>query len=274
MPSNLDKFKADLTKLIQKGRALELAMQLSCFPEMKTQFKNRLKDKAEAVFKDLPLLESEYQRWYSEALALLRQLLPDRVADFVRHYEKPKARKEITNENYKIEDYLQGLTVNRGSEEVVGRAAAIPHLRQQLAIVEAAGARFESSLFDIRQTVQADLLDSEIEAAEHLAKFKFDRAAGALAGVVLERHLSEVCKNHQIPVAKKNPTIADFNEALKASSTIDLPQWRFIQHLADIRNLCDHGRTPDPTAEQVADLITGVKKTINDLPPFIVPAQG
>lgn len=185
----------------------------------------------------------------------------------MRHYEKPKTRREITSENYRIEDYLQGLQVTRGynKEKVVGTDAAIPQFQQQLAILEAAEARFESSLFDIRQMVQADLLDSELEAAELLAKFKFFRAAGAVAGVVLERHLATVCANHNVQVAKKNPTIADFNEALKAASVIDLPQWRFVQHLADLRNLCDHARSPDPTAEQVADLLSGVKKVIKTI---------
>jgi hypothetical protein len=197
----------------------------------------------------------------------VRQVLPDRVADIIRHYEKPKARKELSNENYRVEDFLQGLEATRGyqKEKVVGRDAAIPHFEQQLAIVRAATARFESCLFDIRHMVQADLLDSEIESAEHLAKFKFGRAAGALAGVVLERHLGQVCNDHQIKIAKKNATIADFNEALKSAGVIDLPQWRFIEHLADIRNLCDHARSPDPTAEQIEDLLGGVKKTIKTL---------
>jgi hypothetical protein len=161
-----------------------------------------------------------------------------------------------------MEDYLQGLTVRSGIAVTVNGSAGIPQFRQQLAIVNAAKARFESSLFDIRQLVQADLLDSELEAAELLAKHRFTRAAGALAGVVLERHLAQVVKDRGVPLAKKNPTIADFNEALKAAGTIDLPQWRFVQHLADIRNLCDHSRTPEPTADQVADLLAGAKKVI------------
>jgi hypothetical protein len=63
-----------------------------------------------------------------------------------------------------------------------------------------------------------------------------------------------------VPVGKKNPTISDFNEALKTAAVIDLPQWRFIQHLADLRNICDHARTPDPTKAQIDDLLAGVKK--------------
>jgi hypothetical protein len=85
-------------------------------------------------------------------------------------------------------------------------------------------ARFESSLFEIRQLVQADLFDSELEAAEELAKNKFTRAAGAVAGVVLERHLTEACGNHAINIAKKAPGISDLNDALKDAAVIDVPQ--------------------------------------------------
>lgn len=265
MTSNIDRFKGDLAKLIKLGNELHMSMRLSCFPdEFKAQLKKRLKDKTDEFIKNLPSFDTEYQRWYSEALALLRQVLPDRVGDFCRHYEKPKTRKDIAYDNYTIEDYLQGLNVTRGiyKGKVVGRDAAIPHFRQQLAIVDAVQGRFESSLFDIRHMVQADLLDSELEAAEHLAKVKFFRAAGAVAGVVLERHLGEVCADRKITIGKKNPTISDFNEALKAGSVIDIPQWRFIQHLGDIRNICDHAKTPDPTPEQVTDLLAGVKKII------------
>jgi hypothetical protein len=125
--------------------------------------------------------------------------------------------------------------------------------------------RFESSLFDIRQLVQADLFDSELDAARELGKHKFTRAAGALAGVVLERHLAQVCDNHNIKMTKKAPNIADLNNALKEASVIDVPQWRFIQHLADIRNLCDHDKKSEPTVEQVDDLIAGVMKVTKTL---------
>jgi hypothetical protein len=114
----------------------------------------------------------------------------------------------------------------------------------------------------MRQLMQADFLDSEIAAAEELAKHKYVRASGALAGVAIEKHLAQLCADHNIPISKKNPTISDFNEALRSNGVIDIPQWRFIQHLADIRNLCDHGRKPEPTLEQVTDLLAGVKKII------------
>jgi hypothetical protein len=48
-------------------------------------------------------------------------------------------------------------------------------------------------------------------------------------------------------------------------NAIDVPQWRFIQHLADIRNLCDHDRQAEPTLEQVTNLVAGVKKITKTL---------
>jgi len=65
-------------------------------------------------------------------------------------------------------------------------------------------------------------------------------AAGALIGVLIEGLLRKVALAHSVKRAKKNPTIADLNDPLKAASTIDTPAWRKISFLADLRNLCTH----------------------------------
>ena len=237
----------------------------------KLSFKKALKENpgttVEEIRASFPPFDTTYQQWYSEALALIRQLLPDRLEDFVHHYNKPKSRKTISSESYRIEDCLQGLTVtNRYSDEkIVGPDAAIPHFEQQLSILRAVKARFASSLFDIRQLVMADLFDSELDAARELMKKGFFRAAGAVAGVVLEKHLVQVRTNHRLPVTRKMPTISNLNNQLKDAGVVDLPRWRSVQHLADIRNLCDHDKSSEPTEEQVADLIVGVDKTLKTL---------
>lgn len=188
--------------------------------------------------------------------------MPDRFADFVKFYEKPNSRKEVSYGNYVIADYLQGLNVTRGyqQEKVVGPDAAITQFEQQLNILRSVQRRFETSLFDIRQLVQADLFDSELDAARALKKSGFLRAAGAMAGVVLEKHLAQVCSNHNLKISKKAPHISDFNDLLKQNDVIDTPVWRSIQHLGDLRNLCDHNKQKEPTADELEDLIGGVSK--------------
>lgn len=268
MISNLKRFQDDLGRLIDAGENLLNGMQFECFPEeFIKEAKKTLKGKTEKEKMDfidqVPSFKGKYQDWYSESLVIIKQILPDRLADFVKLYEKPKIkRKEISFENYVIEDYLQGLRVTRGwdKEVVVSPSAAIPLFTQQLNILKSTKKRFESSLFDIQQIVQADLFDSELETAKELNERGFVRAAGAVAGVVLEKHLNQVCISHDIQITKKHPTIADYNDALKKADVIELAAWRKIQHLGDIRNQCDHGRSKDPSKEDVEELIEGISK--------------
>jgi hypothetical protein len=269
MPINIERFKNDLDRLIREGAALQIAMRFEVTKDEVLQqaghmFKNDHRKVQEFVDK-LPNFETCYERWYSESLAVLRQLLPDRVTNFISFYEKPKGRKVVSHENYVIQDYLQGLVVTHPYVGDVEPSAALPQYRQQVAILQAAYVRFESSLFEIRKLVQADLFDSEIDAARELLKNKFFRAAGAIAGVVLEKHLHQVCDDHGIKVVKKNPSIGDLNELLKANSVIDVPAWRHISLLGDIRNLCDHKKQKEPTAQQVTDLIDGSDKMLKTI---------
>lgn len=270
MASNIDRYKNDYEQLLAQGDLILESISRYAFDKEYDEailkaFKGD-KKKADAYLSSIPDFKSSYQSWYSECIPLIKQLLPDRLGDFVRLYEKPKGRKEVGFENYRIEDALQGLNITRyGTEVIANVKSAIPHVRQQVAIIRSLKSRFESSLFDIRQLVQADLLDSELDAARELLKHKFLRAAGAVAGVVLERHLLEVATVRGIGVAKKNPTIADLNEKLKEAGVIGTAEWRFNQHLADIRNLCDHNKQKEPTAEQVLDLIDGVAKVVKTI---------
>ena len=266
--NNLEKYKGDLEQLIATGGRLSLVMQYECWPEeVEKALRKGHEEDIKDFLKNLPSFPAEYQAWYSEAKAVVHQLLPNRFDDFCGYYEKPKTRKELTNESYRISDYLVGLRMTRArdTQDVVSPSAAIPSFKQQLAIVKAVRNRFESSLFDIRQLVQADLFDSELEAAKAFVKHGFLRAAGAVAGVVMEKHLAQICDNHAITIRKRKPTIGDFNEALKNANVIDMPGWRFNGYLGDIRNLCGHKRDTEPTKEQVDELVDGVMKLTKTL---------
>lgn len=273
MALNVERFKTDLRRLQREAGDLEFAL-LSKVHGREALARALKEDATDAEieemakgFDKLPRFNTAYEAWYSECLAVLRQVLPDRLGDFKEHFEAPKNRKEITYATYRIQDALKGLRVTRPpyDEVVVDDKAALPLFQQQCAIVKAATKRFESSLFEIRQLVQADLFDSEIESARHLMKNKFLRAAGAIVGVVLEKHLRQVCTDHAVKVTKKNPGINDLNQLLKDNGVLDVPQWRHITLLGDIRNICDHNKQKEPTQEQVSDLIDGTDKVLKTI---------
>ena len=266
--STSTRFERDLDRLINTGSILHNAIQYACHSEeFKEQVVERMGAKDAAIFlSDLPNFKSEYQSWYSEALAVIRQILPDRLSDFRSHYEFPRVRKDISFQNYMVRDYLQGLQITRFSGEVVADGgSAIPEFVQQLSILRAARATLSSSLMNLTSILQADLFDSEIDSARALAKGGFLRAAGAVCGVVIEKHLKQVCVNHNIPIRKRKPTISDFNQALKNNGSVTTPQWRHIQHLADIRNLCDHDGESEPQMTDIDDLLSGTSKILKTI---------
>ncbi|HEV8604104.1 MAG TPA: hypothetical protein VGQ99_01985, partial [Tepidisphaeraceae bacterium] len=163
---------------------------------------------------------------------------------------------------YHIQDWLTGVRAapdRMGERSFQDFEIVNMKFKAQLEILKSVEARFESSLFDIKQLVRADLFDSELEAARELAKNGFLRGAGAVAGVVIEKHLGQVCANRNI-VTKKHPTISELNDLLKNAGTVDVPTWRKIQRLGDIRNLCDHSKQREPTSDEVIELIDGTEK--------------
>ena len=198
-----------------------------------------------------------YHEWYTRSLVVVRHIIPDRLEEFERLYHTDK-RKSIDASTYAIEDYLHGIN------ELEYGANAFFKFENQASILKSALLRLDDILANIRGVLQADLFDSEIDAAKHLNKNGHIRAAGAVASVVLESHLSKVCQNNGITIRKKKPTICDFNDALK-DNIYDTTDWRGILRLGDIRKLCVHKKEREPTPEEVQELIDGVNKVIKTI---------
>lgn len=104
-----------------------------------------------------------------------------------------------------------------------------------------------------------------LEARDHLAAGRL-RAAGCIAGVELERALKRLCAAKQAEVRPKLPTLADYNDALKAKKIYQQPTWRKIQHLTDLRNKCAHVLDEEPTEAEVRELLDDVDAVMRGLP--------
>jgi hypothetical protein len=258
MSSNLDRFTADLDKLTSLSD--EMLVDLSFQQERTTG--SIQKEYEELAKKTAGSFEKNYQIWYTQACAVVRQLLPGRLTEFVQLYHGDGKRKTIDVTTYHIQDWLNGVRsqASAGAQIFNDFGVMVMRFQTQVNILRAARSRLESSLFDIAQLTRADLFDSELDAARELLNAGFTRPAGMLAGVVLEKHLAQVCENHGIKRRAQNPTIATLNEALKKGEILDVPRWRQIQRLADIRNLCGHGKDREPAKDEVTELIDGTEK--------------
>lgn len=258
----IDNYKKDIEKLCDRGR-----LMLRLYNELQDDYKesfDKLDPKLRANI-EKESFKNKYNAWYNESLALIKQLAPERFEDFKSYYKREK-RKELTYETYTVSDYLIGLQSKRYGYEVVAEPKnVVSKFEQQLYIVQSLKERFDSSLYEIKQLLQAGIFDSEIATARELHKKGFLRAFGALCGVVMEKHLYQVCTNHNLPIKKKNPAINDYNQVLNDNNITDVPTWRLIQRLADIRNLCDHNKEREPKDDEIEDLINGTDKILKEL---------
>lgn len=248
-----DELKAEIKVLINTGK--KLATGLSLYSPSKDFKKLPKEDSDKIVF-----FFKNYEKWYTKSLAIIKVLLPDRYADFSLLYRNEK-RKQLTWQTYTLSDATQEITTNDNS---LHPHHASTKLYQQLSMVEACLDKFESKISDIHSILQADVFDSEIESSRHLLSRGFLRAAGAVCGVVIEKHLSEICRSHLIETKKKTPTIADYNDALK-DIVYDTIEWRRIQRLGDLRNLCDHNKDREPSRDEVEELINGTERIIKTI---------
>lgn len=254
MKTNLPKYKEDLERLIKLSDQMYLDLDLAASGEKAKKGEGGLGN----------IFFSSYQQWYSEALEVIRQILPKRLKEFETLYQGNEKRKDINAQTYTIKDWLLGIRLGTDSE--FGRSyyddstIVFMQFQMQCEILKSAKLRFESSLLGIRQILRADLFDSEVESARELLKNGFLRAAGAIASMVAEKHLWEACQTHNVSIGKKHPTIATYNDALKEEGVIDIPQWRLIQRLGDLHNLCAHNKEREPTKDEVTELIDGVDR--------------
>lgn len=130
---------------------------------------------------------------------------------------------------------------------------------EQLAILVSAISRVHYSIETIALTISFEVYEDELKTAKALAKSNQLRAAGAIAGVLLEKHLEGVCKAHNVSV-QRNPTISEFAAALKSAKILDLTTWKLVDYLGGLRNLCCHNKGRDTTKAEVQDLISGVER--------------
>ena len=195
--------------------------------------------------------EVGYQRWYSRALPLMKQLAPERYSEFQRYYSRDPKQHIHWQCDHVIQDYIWGLDAS--SFDVREEAARC--FTSQLAILKSVADRLAWMALDTEDQTVRGLQLTLLETARDLIKIS-ERAAGALAGTVLEAHLSRLAARHQVKLKKSSPPAGELADALKEARVLDVPAWSQATWLAEIHGRClKEGESP--TKLQVRDLVDG-----------------
>src|SRR5208282_3862039 len=196
--------------------------------------------------KDIIEFRTVYQRWDTQSLKIVQTLASDKYDEFVNYFLNNPNRKLL---DASIQDYIRGIGQARDgyTDELPFDPQELARIRflNQLQVLDELSYRLDTLMADVENHLFAELQDKELEAAKALQPVSL-RAAGALAGVVLQRHLQKVAANHTVTIPKPETTIRDLNDPLKQRNAYDFATWRKIQLLGDLHHLCSEQRNGNP----------------------------
>jgi hypothetical protein len=113
-------------------------------------------------------------------------------------------------------------------------------------------------LNSVRNLVQAEVFENELEQATELHSAGYHSAAAVIAGVVLETTLRQLCLDRGITLGKLDKMNAD----LAKSGLYNLLVQKKITALADIRNSAAHGHSDQFKASDVSEMISYVSSFV------------
>lgn len=129
-------------------------------------------------------------------------------------------------------------------------------LKRVRAIFDAAKEDFEGGyLTSLKQLVQAEVFESEIEQAEELLASGYKLAAAVIAGVVLETALRDLSTTNSLAIGK----LDTMNAQLAKAGIYNKLQQKQITAIADIRNSAAHGKSELFTESDVKNMIRDIE---------------
>ena len=206
-------------------------------------------------------VNERYQVWYTQTLRLVERVLPERRREFEGYYRYDQ---ESRDRSATISAILGSLSSPRATGEKRGALAGLfdPGLEQgtflrllgmQLAILASA---VPTLLPEERRP------DRELQAARLLLSKGHRRAAGAVAGLALESHLSKVAQRNGLALPESgSSSLRRLNRSLRKAGVCGSARSRRIERLAELSDACFR-RKRKVSAKLVSELLSGVEETL------------
>jgi hypothetical protein len=209
-------------------------------------------------------VNERYQLWYTATLRLVERVLPERRREFEGYY---RSDQESPDRPATISAILGSLSRPRATTEKREALAGLfdPGLEQatflhllgmQLAILASASSQLPP---------EERRWDGGLRAARSLLSRGHRRAAGAVAGVVLEGHLLKVAQRHDVTLsARDSSSLPRLARSLRKAGVCDTARSRQIVRLAKLSASCERGRKKI-SPKRVSELLSGVEETLHSV---------
>jgi hypothetical protein len=153
-----------------------------------------------------------------------------------------------------------GMTITPNGELIPSvRLTFLAHFGQQLRILSSVRDGLEYVLADLHGVLYGNVENHVLAAVYTLSRHGHCRAAGALAGVLLEIHLAHVAAKYRVAMGAESPDITKLNAALKRGGMYDEELWSCIQRLGALRDVWVDASRCDPTIDELTAFIHEVQ---------------
>ncbi len=259
------KIAKQLDDLIKEGQGVFYVLSLEYNKSVSKNKSDVAQKLLNDVAKKMAPPSKDYQIWYDKAYRVVRTFNLERLEEFEKLYTGDKSVKNseyLDSITIGVLHYFKGITKTPGIKQPIFFETVLTCLAMQISILMAMSENFDNNLFNLETNIYLGVYESEIDIAEELQKKEYFRAAGVIAGAVLEVHLKIVTTNRGIIMKKEKPTMSDYNSVLKSRGVVDKAMSSLIQTCTHIRNKCAHTNEEEPTNTDINIIIRDTKMII------------
>ena len=211
---------------------------------------------------ELPQLTIKYEAWYTNALRMVQNPVPERLEDFVSAYKNSRSG-PVGSSTYTIQDYLLGIKVNRSSRADYDSAVLFRSLvLRQVGILSSLLKSKPVSVGAPEDGLQAEFYTRALDQAQSLFETGQFVPAGVLAATVLENYLRWQWRKRNIRANEQLRSLTEINDILLKFQTYNQTIWIRIQGLIPIADACLDPKKRNPPKKEITALISGVKKVL------------
>ncbi len=191
----------------------------------------------------------QYRQWYATCKSILES------------NKDKESLKEFIEEHNLLQKNTKKMFISQYEQLPI-----IDILLRQINIIKSIPNYIEGKAYNFKLSLASTLLGDELEESRHLLKNGFYRAAGAIAGVVLERHI-KINFNQSIPIIKykEKATLGYLIKIAEDKAIFENPMIQKLKYLNQIRIKCDHDKKTTPTENEIIDLIENTNKLIHNI---------
>ena len=212
----------------------------------------------------LPQLTIKYEAWYTNALRMVQNLIPERLEDFVSAYKNSRSG-PIGSSNYTIQAYLLGMKVNHSTRADYDSTVLFRSLiLRQVGILSSVIKAKPVSVGAQEDGLQAEFYTRALDQAQSLFETGQFVPAGVLAATVLENYLRWQWRKRNIRVNEQQRSLTEINDILFKFRTYTQTIWIRIQGLIPIAEACLDPKRRNPSKKEIGIMIGDLKKVLSN----------